>query len=479
MNKKWIITSFILTFTIGGFFLGKESIKNSTKFRLPSSDSSISTNPNISMNLLKIKDITSVDDVRPVITEIISKLQIDNKDESSAKEIKSIVSILNYYLESQGLLERIRPILEDNLLSSFASMTTLKAFKQNIPEKSKHAHSLFDYLWLPNKDSKKFQSINEIQAEMREKLIPKLVSLQSQLAKDLEKYPAEEIPTRLFDIDVESMMGMTSKFLPDSYKTYTVTSAHLWALKVEIEKALSSAHYLTAYNLDKLGDLTSTTSFKASGLVIANKFSKRVRLEKTNKLGHHIIHSRLQNKKFRKLFTLKSFNSEEEHPLTSSKIWLMKSLETQKLATMSAKQINPSNNMLNINDRFIQKHATKHISFTNEELSNLNANSEVVFISPVDGKTFKINPSIIFDYKNSKIQDLKSLFPNKHNQNVYTQLGKSKILNLEYGKAMAWVDPSFGGILPQTENQTVREKTYSLATHPATGTVSSWLRLFQ
>jgi hypothetical protein len=479
MNTKWMITAFVLTFTIGGFFLGKESLKNGGKFRLPSSDISSTSNPLISTNLLKLKMITNVDEVEPIISEIISKLTTANKNVANAKEIKSITSFLNFYVESQGILNSVRPILEDNLLSSFASISSLKAIKQNIPEQSKHIHALFDFMWLPKKDAKNYQTLNQIQEETRKVLLPKLISIHSQLENDLKDYPAQRTPIKLFDIDIESTVGLTSKFLPESYKTYTVTSAHLWAVKVEIEKAISSAHYLTAYNLDKLGDLTSTTSFKASGLIIANKLNRKVRLDKTNKLGYHLIHSKLQKKKFRKLFTLKSFSSEEEHPLTSSKKWLIKSLETQKLATMSAKQINPNNNVLNINDTFIQKHAAKHISFTNEELVNLNANAEVVFISPINGKTFKINPSIIFDHENTQVQDLKKLFPNKHNQFVYIQSGKSKILNLEFGKATAWQDPSFGGVLPQTENSNLREKTYSLATHPATGSLSTWLRLFQ
>jgi hypothetical protein len=476
MNKKWILGAFIVTFTFGGFFLGKKSITNTELFRLPSSQSSATSNTLISSSLLKLKMIRNVDEVKSKINIVISEL---NSTYNNTKEIKSIISFLKLYIESQGVLNRVKPILEDNILSSFAGISTFKAIKQNIPEHTKHLHALYDYLWLPKDGAKKYNSLNQVQIEIRDILLPKLISLNTQLEKDLEKYPAAKTPIALFDIDVESMIGITTKFLPESYKTYTVTSAHLWALKVEIEKSISSAHYITAYNLDRLGDLTSTTSFKASGLIIANKLKKKVRLDKTSKLGVHLIHNKLQKKKFRKLFTLKSFSSEEVHPLDSSKKWLIKSLETQKMATMSAKQVNPSNNVLNINDTFIQNHATKSISFTNEELSNLKANSEVVFISPINGKTFKINPSIVFDHKNSKIQDLKKLFPNKHNKSLYIQSGKSKILNLDYGKAVSWQDPSFGGVLPQTTNDKLREKTYSLATHPATGVLSSWLRLFQ
>ena len=71
MNTKWMITAFVLTFTIGGFFLGKESLKNGGKFRLPSSDTSSTSNPLISTNLLKLKMITNVDEVKPIISEII------------------------------------------------------------------------------------------------------------------------------------------------------------------------------------------------------------------------------------------------------------------------------------------------------------------------------------------------------------------------------------------------------------------------
>lgn len=483
MNTKWTVSVFILTFAIGGFFLGKYTNQTKVDFRVPSSEvaKGSSSSSFISSNLNLLKTINNIDEVKPIVTKIINELESNSKDQNldNQKEVQSIIAGLKLYIESQGILNRAQPILENNLLSSFASISSLKAIKQNIPTHTKHLHALYDYLWLPTENGKKYTSVNQLQSETRAKLIPKLVSIHSQLELDLQNYPAEKSPVRLFDIDVESMLGITAKFLPESYKVYTITSAHLWAVKVEIEKAIASAHYLTAYNFDKLGDLTSSTSFKATGLILSNKLNRKVKLSKTNKIGHHLIHKRLKKKKFRDLLTLKPFDRNQEHPLTSSKSWLIKSLNTQKQATMSAKQVNINNNMINVNDVFIQKYANKHISLTDEELSNLTANTEVVFISPLNGKTFKINPSVIFDYNNPKIQDLKSFFPNGHDLNEYKKSGESKLINLDYGKASSWQDPTFSGIIPGTDNSTLRERTFSLAIHPATFTISSWLRLFQ
>lgn len=474
--KKILTFSLISTFIIAtGFFLKKNS---SEELRTPSSIGQAKfSQTKIAQDLKLLKTITSVEEIQPVITKIISELE-SNQTQEHKKEAKFLASVFKLYLESQGLFDRIQPVLENNLLLSVGSVGALKSIKQNIPEHTKYLHALYDYFGIPKENAKTYQSIGEIQDEVSATLIPKLIKLQAQLSEQLQNYPAQNGPVNLFNIDLEALVDAAVKFIPEDLRTYKFTSAHLWAGKVELEKIISSAYYFTAYDLDDLGKLTANTSKKVSSLFLANQVSKTTPLKRSNKVGPHFIHENIRKNKFDKLFTLKEVVG-PSHPLTEAKTWLIQSLQTQKLATICAKQYNPSNQMIQVQDSFIQKHASKQISFIEEAISNLEANGPVVFISPLNGKTFKVNPSVVFDVQNPQIKDLKLLLPTKHDQNTYTQLANKKVLNLNFGKAIEWSDPSFGGILPETQNSNLREKTYALGIYPATTILAHWLRLFQ
>jgi hypothetical protein len=110
------------------------------------------------------------------------------------------------------------------------------------------------------------------------------------------------------------------------------------------------------------------------------------------------------------------------------------------------------------------------------------SNGAYKFTDRVDGRTFDVNLTALFNPNSPTVKDLKKLYPTEFDQaKKETDGGPRETFkwNYDYGNPLAWPDHTFGGLLPQTKDSAdYRKKLVSISRDASTPALQYWLRLF-
>jgi hypothetical protein len=179
-------------------------------------------------------------------------------------------------------------------------------------------------------------------------------------------------------------------------------------------------------------------------------------IEKSNLLSLADIHRVISQSKYNRFLTLNDADS-----LAKSRHYFIQSLQNQ----------------FKLQNSFNQKLiSAKDVSFLRNQIKLLSSNDVQLVLHPLNGELLSINPSKIWS---SHQNDLKKFFPTSFYKQKTKLVGQKKMIDLDYGKAIGWGDPTFGGVLLNANDQNVRSMTEGLLINPATGFIGLWLKAFQ
>lgn len=453
---------------VGLFYFQNADKENLNSLRKPAE---LSIEKQINTILKETKNISNFSNADTILLEI--KNELKNLQSEKARVFAEIINVL---IHSKGILSKLAPVIAEYPILSLGIVKSLKDASQNTPKGIQHVHILIERLLLPAKTYNTAQEVQKAFIENRF-LLPRLTKLHSSLISLSKKYPVDDGVRDIMNLNIEDLMSSKTILIPNQYKNITLNSAHLYMLISYTEKLISYGHYLSSYNLDRFGELTSkslkSTAKKADILIIGYK----QKLASSNKVSRIPYHTRLKKTYYAKTLTLHPW-AIEKNLLQKSKKWLIQSLESEVNAIVLGKQSEPHSSEIQLSADFLSNMSNKSQAAVMQELEYFQTNEEQEFITPKSGKIFRINPSQIFNQQNPHIRDLKNLFPLSHDTRTTKKTNGMKMINLDYGKALTWQDPSFAKILPDASNNNIRSQLGALGTHPATRTLATWLGLF-
>jgi hypothetical protein len=470
MRMIWFIP--FVFFMGAAYLLGTQHMSKETNFNTERTPSSGKVNDNISPILAELKNIQDVSQVEKTLFNVQQKLH----ELKEQKEAVILIDALNLIQNSKGLFHRVKPIIETNGLTATASVGFLKQIKQEIPVQAKSLHALYDYLFIEPSTETTYKKIHEVQNEVVNFVIPKFEKAISDLGVALKEYPLTKEPKTLFHIDLSILLGDQLKFVPDSFHVLPVTSTHLYVFKAELEETLSHLYYVSSYQLNDLPNILSETTYKNSRKMFWKGFKKKRSVFTANFATQKLLHKNFNGASYRSFLKLRTPAKENKY-LGKSNQWLIQSLNSRLEAIHAVSKFKNLTDKIIFSPALKKKYSADALTFTQESLNNLVVKKPVSFVSPINGATFQINPSMVFNPE--VMTDLKQFFPSNYDEVKNKELAGKKIINLNYGKPVGWVDPSFAGVLPQTDNPTLPEHTSLLMAHPSTTMLGHWLKLFQ
>ena len=147
-----------------------------------------------------------------------------------------------------------------------------------------------------------------------------------------------------------------------------MNSALLHISKAEIERLIAHTFYFSSYNLDKYGELISSSMKNMVKKV--RGFNYKIGIADSNKLSAMIYHQKLQKEYYTETFLLHNWARENKN-LEKSKKWVLRSLSSTSDAIVSAKQvvINQNNSSFSLDKKLIESYSQKN-GRSKEILSN-------------------------------------------------------------------------------------------------------------
>jgi hypothetical protein len=440
-------TSFLIVFIISN----KKTIQTHSDFkqnRFPSSHSQINQElEQILTPITRMQSVAEVDGVLESIKALITEKKAAKLSIIDRLALESIEIIQMH----KGFISRLLPLIETNDVTSVMSTSFLKTIKQNISSQTPWLHHLFDYLFLEVKDSSSFKNITDVQTHFLQKLVPRALNLLAVM---------DEMEGRKITLDLSEIAPEKFNHLPASVKQFALDESHFLMTKESILTFLSWGYYLSSYNLNDAPDVLEKLVKTSSRKTLLTQLGRQHPIEKSNLLSSADMFRLLSQAKYNSFLTLKP-EAISLGTLAKSRSYLMQALQTQ----------------LKLQNTLSQKSTQyKGLNFIQNEIKLLSSNVAQTVIHPMNGELITVNPSRIWS---SQQNDLKKYIPT----NFYTQktklVGQSKMIDLNFGKAIAWRDASFGGVLINANDNNLRNLTEGLLLNPTSSFVGLWLKTFQ
>lgn len=458
-------------------FIGFALLLTGVFFKMNSSDFSHERSPSsqehkvIGKIFSQIHEIQDVSHVQPVLTKI--KTQLSEQDQNELSQ--SLIASIDIVLELKGLIKQMDPILTSNKVMANATTQWLKQLRQSIPSQSKFLHAILDFTLLHD-TSRTFNSVSELQDFGITKIIPKYNILNTRLSEVLAKYPANEEAVNLFTLDLSALASDYSKFLPQSYREMPITSAHFYALRTQLRLGASELYYFSSYDFNQAPDILASSISKSIRKAATQNLFKKTQLNPASSSLKEQFINELNRKKYKDFATLRPIAIKNNFLVHSQKQYISY-LESYIQTANAVSELRQSKSFTNFQERLFNEYDRKGVVMANETMQALKNQSATIIVSPLNHQTFKANLHTLFDA--SKVSDLKSFVPTAFDKNKEVSTTSGKIINLNYGKPLAWNDPSFSGLIPQTSNAEVELKTNTLLLHTGATPAGTWLKLFQ
>jgi hypothetical protein len=442
MFWKLFVTFFTACLLV--FFISKpESGRSENNLnRIPSSQSSFNQNLQTSISkVLKIQSATEVDNVLNTIkTQLISQ-------KSQSLDDRIILEIIDIVLAHKGFITRLLPLIESNDVVSVMSTSLLKSIKQNISSETPWLNHLFDYLFLEINQVSQFKNMSDVQSHFIQNLAPRTLTLIALL---------DELETKDVTLDLGEIAPEKFNHLPVAYKNYKFSQEHFLMVKSHLQTFLAWGHYFSSYQMDDVLEIAEKVVKNSSRKTLLTQMGKHHPIEKSNLLSLADIHRVISQSRYSRFLTLSDVGS-----LAKSRHYLIQSLQSQlKLQN-------------NFNKKLI---SAKDINFLRNEIKLLSSNDVQTVLHPLNGELVSINPSKIWSNHQN---DLKKYFPTTFYAQKTKLVAQTKMIDLDYGKAIGWADPTFGGVLLNTNDNNLRTMTEGLLINPSTGFIGLWLKAFQ
>ena len=458
----------VLVLSIIGVFSFMKADRNYDLHRNPANTG---VDVRVSVIFKKVEQIKDFETANLILGNLAKELE-----ELETEEANALGQFFMTIKNTEGILYDLESVLEKFPLSSILIVNFLKSAQRVLPSNGNHFKVLIDRLFI-NKNNNQYSSIEAFQKDLivKKKYFSDLLSLHESLVKVTDKYPVESKPVNLFKVDLTSYAGLFAKFIPEDQRVFVVNSALLHIAKAEIEKLIAHTYYLTAYNLDKYGELVSS-SFKNTVKKVRG-LSYKIGIADSNRVSAMIYHQKIQKEYYQKTFLLHNWAKESKN-LEKSKEWALRSLSSTSDAIVASKQVamNLENSAFSLDKKLVKVYSEKSQKAVEYEYKLISSNTIQIILDPLTGKSLKINPSEIFN--SNKMGDLKKFFPVRHDQKKMKLDYGMKTINLNYGNPILWNDNTFAGLLPMNNQEAFNETARIVNRHPATRWVSSWLNLF-
>jgi len=302
-------------------------------------------------------------------------------------------------------------------------------------------------MFLDVSEASKFKKISDVQVHFIQNLVPRTLTLIA-LLDDLE--------SKKISIDLAEIAPEKFNHLPTSAKIHTLSEEHFLMAKGHLLTFLAWGQYFSSYQMDDILEITEKVVKNSSRKTLLTQMGKYHPIEKSNLLSLADIHRVISQSKYIRFLTLNDADS-----LAKSRHYFIQSLQNQ----------------FKLQNSFNQKLiSAKDVSFLRNQIKLLSSNDVQLVLHPLNGELLSINPSKIWS---SHQNDLKKFFPTSFYKQKSKLVGQKKMIDLDYGKAIGWGDPTFGGVLLNANDQNVRSMTEGLLINPATGFIGLWLKAFQ
>lgn len=421
-------------------------------------------------------------DVIPALTQI-QEIAARYPASPAAHIYSTVAKSTSYF---QGIAWRLRFLVEPVDIGYIGVISWLRTIKRNADRRAPHLDALFDYFVDPNPgvdilgQQGQFTSLHQFQDWMAGQVAGR-ITVEIAKAKELLDKADQDEPIMLFDAGLifgaEEAMNMGSqtvrfrKFMP----------GHMRGMIANMEERMGFGYFLASYHMEDLARFLNTLTTRSlvakksdfqRGL-ISNVFDIRLQSPKE-------ISELLSSGKFEKFLTMRP---EAQTYLPKSLASLRAAVSDRILAYQAMEKLAE---LPNQDEYFISGDAvTSRTVFTLQVLQKrqrlLDATAPVMFNDRVTNAEFPIHLAAMFNPENSAMKDLKKFYPNKF-VDVPEKDGndpKTFKWNYQYGMATAWPDPSFGGILPQTDSsEEYKDKLVSISRDASLPALTYWLRLF-
>jgi len=431
------------------------------------SSSTLSENDLIKVINEKIINIKHKDEVRPALNKIIELA----KDNPEMKTVNLYANILRPLRVLEGIIWRMRTIVEECGACHLAALNMLKGMYYKRYVMGPHIAAIMDYLVEPNIKQPKFENVSGLQEYTLRYIIPELAHTLKNIRAITESLPEDFV----FDFDNYLVMGYDKskniRFISDARRYKKVVRGNLYYLIFQKSRALGLMYLSINYDLNKVMTYYKKLIKKTAlnNLVNSLPFIKRLPKNNTPKEFLDILSAR----KFKGLgkarterFTKAQIQDNLNRSLTyiyNAQVFRVRALEeslrqadieksSDYLLRPKLLAVNYDDILQNMKERRDIYHAAK---FKNEA---------TYITSKATGMQFRVNPKAFFIFH----KDLKHFLPKAKfedrkrgdwlrdkNGKIRHQVTHKKIHKWDYmyGRPVAWDDPTFAGLFPDATNE--------------------------
>lgn len=436
-----------------------------------------------------IYSVKTKEDVAPALAKII-KASADDKDDGVAQLYAGVAKILT---PMKGILWRLRFIIEPMDVVYVNVINQLRVFKRNKDRRGQHVDALFDYIADPNPEETilghkgLFTSFGQFQ----DWIINQISPIAQANANVLQSVIASADPDKaVFMYDSGLLLGNTvaAAMTSQTNRFRKVMPAHLSLALADLYTRLGMAHYLASYNFEGLVDFVSQMTkktFVSKKFGMGNSFITRIFATKV--LGPKDFASILRDSEFKNFLTVRA-NASKTLPMAYQ--YLRLGVKNRLIGYQAMEHLAdlPNQSEYAIDARLFTSRPGVTEAILKKRLALMGGDTELqiagtkIFTDRVAGVTFDVDVAQIFNPQNKSFRDLKGLFANKFSS-VDEKEGRKKETwrwNYDYGAAVGWSDPTFGGVLPNTESgeDYLKNKLIPLSRDASTRLLQTWLRMF-
>lgn len=496
--KKYLVLLAGIAFFLAGavfFYLGQHK-EQSSGLSSTSQEAASSQEPVVSREPNQ-EGATDVEKLNKMIFAMNNKEavepQLDNiikfaADNSASKPAQIYAGLAETAKLFKGIAWRLRDQVESADAAYIQIITGLRAIKRNNYRRGTHVDALFDYFVDPNPGEDilgqkgQFQTVAELQDWLAKKVAPVTERHIKTLKSFYNNSPKDE---PLFLVDMTLAYGDGTKMTSKTMQHLKFMPGHLAAAIANVEERLGFVYYLASYDLEKLTRFMNTLltqSFVAKKSdfqrgIIAKVFD--IHLQSPKEVSETLQKSEFRDSRF---LTLRP-EAKNNNYLGKSLTILRDAAATRLIAfnQMKALADAPDQDLYIVTPSTIASRTILTGPVLEKRIRLLNATGPTPFTDRVVNESFSLNISALFDVNNPKIQDLKTFYPNQFVKVKEKEGSNPKTFkwNYEYGEAVGWRDPTFGGLLPDTANGAqYKYKLKSLSRDASVAALQDWLRLF-
>jgi len=457
--------------------------------RLPSNvESSLQSEAATQMNNL-IFSVKTKDQVDPALSKIIA-LAIQDPDNSVAQLYAGVAKVI---MPLKGILWRLRFIIEPMDVVYVNVINQLRMFKRNKERRGEHVDALFDYIADPNPEETilghkgLFTSFAQFQDWVVNQISP-IVQANAIMIQNIADSADADKAIFMYDSGLLLGENVATAMTSQTNRYRKVMPAHLYLALADVYTRLGMTHYLASYNFEGLVDFVSKMTkktFVSKKFGMGNSFITRIFATKV--LGPKDFADILNDSDFKSFLTLRN-NASKTLPMAYQ--YLKLGVKNRLIGFQAMEHLAnlPNQGDYAINARLFTSRPGVTEAILKKRLALMGGDSELqiagtkIFTDRVAGVTFDVDISQIFNPSNKSMRDLKGLFANRFS-NVAEKVGKNKETwkwNYDYGAATSWEDPTFGGVLPNTNSgeDYLKNRLVPLSRDASTRLLQTWLRMF-